>query len=686
VVDEPRELSPPLPLVLVVEPNLEMTRYITASLADRYRVAAARDGSEGFDKARALKPDLILAETVLPRMSASELVRALRKLTVLDSTPVMLLTGQPDEELQMHLPESHAQDYLAKPFAPEELRLRVQHLLATKTVRATPALSPSEALFSQIYSVSADAIISIDERHRITMFNEGARSIFGYSAQEIVGSPLDRLIPERFRAAHRQHMERFSAGPQTARHMGSRSTRIHGLRKNGEEFPLDAAISKLELAGRRLLTVSLRDISEQQRSEDEQRLLAETGEILVSAGSDLQRLVTDIAQVIVCNIADWCAVDIVEAGASGRLKIVHSDPDKAALCAALEHYPADRERPNFISEAIRTRRPRLVNGPSDGDLESLAENAEHLRLLQAFDLGSFIVLPLIARGHPLGALAFGSARASRRYGARDVRKAEQLASRVAMAVDNARLHEALERAIQARDHVLGIVAHDLRNPLNAIVLRAHTLRRGRDPPERRDQRATDSIIRSAMSMHRLIEDLLDVTRLEAGHDLSMDRETVATSSILDEIVERQQAASSASHRELRIDADGAPASVWADRRRLLQIFDNLVGNAMKFSRSHITVGASTRENEALFWVADDGPGVSAEDLPRLFDRFWQASKTDRRGAGLGLSIVRGIVHAHGGRVWAERKVDAGATFYFTLPLQPPPDTQATASSPSGREE
>jgi PAS domain S-box-containing protein len=779
------------PLVLVVGPNLEMTRYITASLAGRYHVAAACDGSEGFAKARALKPDLILAEAVLPQMSATELVRAVRKLAELDSTPIVFLTDRADEEQQMRVPETHAQDFLAKPFAPEELRLRVKYLLATKAardalrvseirfqelfdqahdgifiaeaengrcaaanaafckllgyrreelagkplgdllaeadapklaglrrslvpgqphraewclkrsddtslpveatltlcfdgrwqvivrdiaqpVRTTPAASPSEAMVAEIYSLSADAIVSVDEAHVIRMFNEAARSIFGYSAEEIVGAPLDRLIPERFRATHRQHIGRFADGEQTARHMGKRSARFYGLRKNGEEFPLDAAISKLELAGRRLLTVSLRDISEQQRSEDEQRLLAETGEILVSAGSDFQRLITDIAHVIVRNIADWCAVDIGEAGAAGSLKFVHSDPDKAALCEALERYPAERGRPNLISDAIHSRRSRVVHTLSGDDLESLAANPEHLRLLRAFDLGSFIVVPLIARDHPLGAIAFGSARPSRRYGARDVRHAEQLASRIAMAVDNARLHEALQRAIHARDDVLGIVAHDLRNPLNAIVLRAHTLRRGGDLPERREQRATASIIRSAMSMHRLIEDLLDVTRLEAGEQLSMDRDTLATSSILGEIVEREQAATSAAHRELRLEADDAPARVWADRTRLLQVFDNLLGNAMKFSRSKITVGASKRDNEALFWVADDGPGISPEDLPRIFDRFWQASKTDRRGAGLGLSIVQGIVRAHGGRVWVESNVDAGTTFYFTLPVEPLP--------------
>lgn len=96
----------------------------------------------------------------------------------------------------------------------------------------------------------------------------------------------------------------------------------------------------------------------------------------------------------------------------------------------------------------------------------------------------------------------------------------------------------------------------------------------------------------------------------------------------------------------------------------------VLGNAVKFSRRRISLGARTREGEALLWVADDGPGICAEDLPRLFDRFWQASKGDSRGAGLGLSIVQGIVSAHGGRIWVESRSDSGTTFYFTLPTAP----------------
>jgi PAS domain S-box-containing protein len=476
----------------------------------------------------------------------------------------------------------------------------------SKQPRADDGSQLAEAMFSRIYAISADAIISIDETHHITIFNEGAQNIFGYSPDEVLGTPLDLLIPERFRSVHRQHIEQFAAGQTTARRMTSRGSQIYGLRKNGEEFPTDAAISKLDLGGKILLTVSLRDISEQRRSENEQRLLAEVGEILVNAGSDFHRLLTDIASVIVRNVAAWCAVDIVQVGGIPHPRIVHADPARTALCDALTHEPIDR--------------------------------------LRELDPGSLIV-PLVARGQTLGTLAVGPARHPRSYDARDVKLAEQLATLVAMALANAQLHQALERAILARDEVLGIVAHDLRNPLNTIMLRAQMLQRRGLQPDRRDPTATASILRSVKSMHRLIEDLLDVTRLEAGQSLSIQPTSLQVADILAEVLERQQAAALAAHHVMPLESEHPPPTVWADRTRLLQVFDNLLGNAMKFARERITVGAGTKGNDALFWVTDDGPGISAENLPRIFDRFWQASKRDGQGAGLGLSIAQGIVHA-----------------------------------------
>jgi signal transduction histidine kinase len=126
---------------------------------------------------------------------------------------------------------------------------------------------------------------------------------------------------------------------------------------------------------------------------------------------------------------------------------------------------------------------------------------------------------------------------------------------------------------------------------------------------------------------------------------------------------------SSSSLDLRVEVDPDVTEVWGDRDRLLQVFENLIGNAIKFTKAggRITAGATSRDDEVVFWVADTGCGIASENLPRVFDRFWQATRAGRQGAGLGLAITRGIVGAHGGRVWAESTVGSGSTFFFTIP-------------------
>jgi len=186
-------------------------------------------------------------------------------------------------------------------------------------------------------------------------------------------------------------------------------------------------------------------------------------------------------------------------------------------------------------------------------------------------------------------------------------------------------------------------------------------------------------------MNRLIQDLLDVSRLDAGH-FALELDRVPAGQIIFDSANAQQTLVSSGSLELRLEVAPALPEIWIDRDRLLQVFDNLIGNAAKFTApgGRISVGARLAEGGILFWVADTGVGISAEDLPHLFDRFWQARKADSRGAGLGLSIVKGLVEAHRGRVWVESVTGRGSTFYFTLPQAPvnhrSPEAPATSAA------
>lgn len=548
-------------------------------------------------------------------------------------------------------------------------RMAGTELDITARKRAEDALRLSEKKFSRIISMSADAIVSIDAEQRITMFNAGAERIFGYSQAEIMGAPLDILIPERFRAAHRRHVEAFAAGADGARRMGERGVEILARRKSGEVFPADAAISKLELEDTRILTVALRDITEQKRVEREQSFLAEAGSVF-AASLEYEETLTSLARLAVQDLAELCIIDIVdEDGEVRRLRVVCRDESKSWVCRELMRHSLRSTQPPSMRAVLETRKPLLVEKLTAREVASWAEDEGDQPTLHEVDPGSLIIVPLIVRGRLLGAMALVASRASRPYDQNDLRLSEELATRAALSIENARLYRAAQRATQARDDVMGMVAHDLRNPLGVILMQAPRLRR--QEPDRRPQSRdpAEVITRAATRMNRLIQDLLDVAQMEAGR-LTIAPASVLPEQIVRDSVDAQQALAAAASLELRADVPPGVPAVWADRDRLLQVFENLITNAIKFTRpgGRITVGAALTDRTVLFRVADTGVGISADDVPRVFDRFWQANKGGRHGAGLGLPIVHGIVEAHGGRIWVDSQPGHGSTFFFTIPV------------------
>ena len=232
-----------------------------------------------------------------------------------------------------------------------------------------------------------------------------------------------------------------------------------------------------------------------------------------------------------------------------------------------------------------------------------------------------------------------------------------------------RLDRARQAAIQARDDLMGVVAHDLRNPLSVILMRAEFLQMTRSTADPEADESATAISRSAMRMNRLIQDLLDVTRIEAG-GLSLRRADVDCGRLVADAVESQRPLASAERVTLAVDLAASLPTVQGDHDRLMQIFENLIGNAIKFTEAggRITVGAKPEDGHVLFWVSDTGIGMRQEDLPRVFDRFWRAQEGEKHGAGLGLPIAKGIVEGHGGRIWVDSALGRGTTFSFTIPV------------------
>ncbi|HUQ05124.1 MAG TPA: hybrid sensor histidine kinase/response regulator [Kofleriaceae bacterium] len=239
--------------------------------------------------------------------------------------------------------------------------------------------------------------------------------------------------------------------------------------------------------------------------------------------------------------------------------------------------------------------------------------------------------------------------------------------------------KAAERALALRDEVLGVVAHDLRNPLNVITTACDLLDGQLTEPAQR--RHLDRVRRSVQRADRLVRDLLEVNAYE-GSGLTIEKRRVEVVEVVLSAIESQQVLAADASVVLNTDLSPSLPAILVDELRIQEVLENLISNAIKFNvpGGQVTIGAGTYNGTLRLWVKDSGTGIPAEHLPHVFDRFWQGVKRDKRGAGLGLAICRAIIDSHGGKIWAESDPGVGTTMSFTLPLAPPGVARVEAST------
>lgn len=619
-------------------------------------------GAGGYGTALAKNERVIIADIAESELFAGTEALAVQRqagVRAMQSTPLISRTGERRGMISTHYKTVRR---------PAVLALEILDVLSHHAVdilerrRLEQRVLRAEALSSGILAAAGDAIISVDSQLRVIRWNASAETMFGYTQEEALSLTLDALVPAGRRAAHREHVRRFAADSSPGRRMDHGGAL--GRRKSGAEFPIEAMISHFVLDGDVIMTVAVRDVTEQQRSENAQNLLAELGGALVSLdyGDTLQQIV----KIATARLADYAALFVFEGPENMlcRAAAATRDPGLHWTADQIMFLPKQLPQEHPVVQVVAIQRPILFQLEPE-QYPAVAQSPEHLRALQAASPRSVIIVPLMVGSRCLGALGISR---TERFDARDLPLAEEVARRCALYIENAQLHRAEKRATRARDDVLAIVAHDLRNPLNSIALQMQLLLRRRADADGRWADSVQRIHGSVARMNQLIQDLLDVARLEAG-ELSMKLTPLAPEQMLADVMEAQQLLAAAAHIELRCEpAAGLPA-VRADQGRLLQVFQNLISNALKFTPTggQITIGAAACKDVVEFHVSDTGQGIPAEHLTHLFDRYWQADRADRRGIGLGLSIVQGIVQAHGGQLSVQSTPGAGSRFAFTIP-------------------
>lgn len=428
------------------------------------------------------------------------------------------------------------------------------------------------------------------------------------------------------------------------------------------------------------------EVTAQKVEEERLRFLAEATSRL-SHSLDWRTTLRTAAQLLVGGkLADYCTVDVLADDGQGleRVEALASDAATQQLMKEALRYPPPPGSRSPIRRVLETGRPVLAAQVDPAWLDALSLSPEHRRLMEALGGQSVMFVPLVARGRTLGVLSVVSQDPDRRYQDRDLDFLEDLASRTALAVDNAWLYREASRAVAARDEFVAIATHELRTPLSALQLQLASLWRALDkdvpgPPERQ-KLGLASAQRQAERLSHLVTHLFEVARISTGR-LTLDREDVDLSALVHRLVTRMEDALVAAGCAPVLHAS-APVFAHVDPLRLEQVLMNLLSNAMKYAPGQpVELSVDADGGAAVIAVRDWGPGIPTGADARIFERFERATGEHARASlGLGLYISRQIARAHGGELTVEAPpLGPGARFVLRLPMAQVP--RAPTSSP-----
>ncbi|WP_437301240.1 sensor histidine kinase [Sorangium sp. So ce426] len=437
-----------------------------------------------------------------------------------------------------------------------------------------------------------------------------------------------------------------------------------------------ASQAAISLENARLLSQERAARTSAESAERRAAFLAEAGEIL-AASLDYGETVSRLARLSVLTLCDWCLIDIVEGGGIRRLSWAHKDPAKEPLMEELERrYPSRWESRRLAFRVLRTGEPLLLSEIRDEVIRQYCEDDDHERLIRELGTRSVIVVPLVARGQPIGVLTVVSSAPGRRYGDADLELVQEVARLAAIAIDNSRLYSAANEAVRMRDEFLTVATHELNTPMTSLLLTLEAMDRGvrSDRPWDRQAvgRQVDRALRQAARLTRLNSELLDVSRINAAR-LRLDVAEVDLGEVVRDVLARFKLDLARAGCAVSLRESGRVVGLW-DRSRVDQIVSNLLANAIKFGAGKpLEISVGEEAGTARLSVRDHGIGIDPARQGQIFERFERAV-SDRHygGLGLGLYISRRIAEAHGGSIGVESALGAGATFVVELPRAGPP--------------
>jgi PAS domain S-box-containing protein len=513
-------------------------------------------------------------------------------------------------------------------------------------------------LHASVWEANADPI---DE---VTFVNQPASALFGYSLEQLKDPEFSRsmILPEDRERMLAEYAQGVAAG--RVFEVDYRVRRADGKIMWARDI---VRVSRAR-SGRPLLRAITLDITAHKRAQERLSILAEAGKKL-DESLEYDATLKNVTSIIVPALADDCMILLTTD--TGDLELVasaHAGSGRAAAIREILRQYNPLDRPHYpVYAVLKHGTPILVRDVTQDVLRELAREPNELEASASLGVRSGLAVPLKARGAILGAMIWMIAESDRRYDQEDLKLAEEIAARAALAVDNARLYRSAQEGVRARDRFLAMLGHELRNPLNAISLAANILQR--DVGEERHARARNLISRETRQLTKYVDDLLELAHVVAGK-LSLNRERLDLVAVVKGAAQSFEEHAAQRQVRLSLALPQAPLEVEGDPVRIHQMLSNLLSNALRFTKpdDRIELRLDNDGEFARIVVKDTGIGIERNMLEQIFEPFVQASHSD--GLGLGLPLVRHVVQLHGGRVEAHSDgPGSGAEFTILLPMR-----------------
>ena len=681
--------------ILVVDDRPENLIALEAVLENpAYRIVTAQSGQEALHRLLKYKFAVVLLDLIMPGMDGLEVAEYIRNRESTRTVPIIFLTAAGGENIRSRTYAAGAVDTLLKPVDPETVRAKVRVFVDIhRRVEAerqdaavrdqerlanAAALRRSEAIFEATFREAVVGIGHLDQRGRWIRVNPRLCDIVGRQAEDLLGQRFDALAEDAKTARQDEIFECLGAGALPS-HCGEYRLRHAQGQTVWADVKL-SAIGVLDQAPHEHTVVCIvEDISGRRRREDCQALLIRLSEVLLST-LDERQAAEAVVDGVASTLGDWCVFEKLGTDAPAEIFVKHKNH---AIADLAQGYAQDAAaQAPFLVPALA----QLTGCSNHGvDTWLASDQTRARRFFELLDASSMMAVRVDIRRECIGILIVG--RDHPAYRSDELSVFEDLAQRIALAIENARLHSKAQRAIALRDEFMCIASHELRTPLTPLLLQLQRLRMSTRPgsvslsPARveRIAKLTEAQVQRLVA---LVDELLDVSRISSGR-FELHRENIDLTEAVNDVAQRFAEKLDEAQCPLHIEADVPVVGSW-DPLRIEQVIVNLLGNAIKYGGGQaILLRVGHDAHNAYFVVEDHGIGIPPEKLATIFGRFERAvSSRNFSGLGLGLYIVQQILTAHGGTIEVQSAPQEGCTFKVSLPLQPSAiDTASTAPLP-----